>query len=160
MDRITQLQRELERIAALHYTSVGVLQRDAPAAADATSEASGAAAVAAAAAAATGDDNEPVAARAAFAEQTRTLARELVHAHRFVDELLASLPPLSADATGVADSDGVKHAGYVRRDELSQLDAESREADAELRAVIAEADAWLEQLRSALHLIGDDRCTV
>lgn len=67
VDRLTQLQEELDSIAALHRDSIGLLQRDAPRADDAqaTSE---------------------------FHDTTRARARQLVQSHAFVDELLCSLP--------------------------------------------------------------------
>lgn len=67
MDRLTQLQEELDKIASLHRDSIGLLQRDAPRADDA-------------------------AATSEFHEATRARARQLVQSHAFVDELLCSLP--------------------------------------------------------------------
>jgi ABC-type transporter Mla subunit MlaD len=120
MDRLTQLQQEMDRIAQLHSNSIGLLQRDAPPA----------------------DDG---AATTAFHDNARTLARQLVQAHAFVDELLTSLP-------------AAEHASAERQlQRIAALDAESAGVTAELQRTIAESEAWLEELRAVLTSVGEQR---
>lgn len=120
VDRLTQLQHEMDRIAVLHFNSIGLLQRDAPSADDA-------------------------AATAAFHENTRALARQLVQTHALVDELLASLPPAALAAPD------------AQRQRIAALDAAAAAASTDLQAAVADADAWLARLRDTLTAVGEHR---
>ncbi|KAI8928877.1 hypothetical protein BC831DRAFT_446234 [Entophlyctis helioformis] len=132
MDRLTQLQECVDKMSEMFYTSVGVLQRDAPLVAT----------------------NQELPVTSWTAEQVqanwtgnqelaRTVAKDIVETAKVIDFLIAQLP-------GIATTEEEQ----VRL--LQELEEENRIAGEEMERTVAEADVMLAKVQSALRSAASD----
>lgn len=134
-DRLSQLQRQFQRICELEFTSLGVIQRDAPPLLDGADwfqdrgDASSSSSVITSATPA-----ELAANRQAwldFLAQTRGMASEIVTAHGVAQELLDSLPS------------SAEHNAAAQMRLIAQLEEENRQCTSELNDAVVKSGAAL-----------------
>eukprot|EP01116_Phalansterium_solitarium_P012452 TRINITY_DN28732_c0_g1_i1.p1 TRINITY_DN28732_c0_g1~~TRINITY_DN28732_c0_g1_i1.p1 ORF type:complete len:200 (-),score=9.66 TRINITY_DN28732_c0_g1_i1:248-790(-) len=128
MDRLTELQFEIDELTRMFFTCIGVLQRDAPPSYSLGQEVP------------PGTEER----RESIQKQVKDMAMQVMQAYRRIDELIDSLPEL-----GPSDDADCEL--------LAQRDEQNRAMAVELRNKQAEANAWLVKVQEVMLQISKDR---
>eukprot|EP00824_Muranothrix_gubernata_P012254 TRINITY_DN26110_c0_g1_i1.p1 TRINITY_DN26110_c0_g1~~TRINITY_DN26110_c0_g1_i1.p1 ORF type:complete len:153 (-),score=31.00 TRINITY_DN26110_c0_g1_i1:30-488(-) len=140
MDIVTQVQEEADKLATLLFTSIGVLQRDAPPASvngEPCCQANEASTAAAA------DANEPHEPQPDTETIAKDMAATIVRTAKGIDTLIENLP-------------GVGHSSSDQLRRLTDLDKENREYAEHLRAAVQRAEVLLAKVQEGLRIIAED----
>lgn len=137
MDRVTQLQKQLDHLTTEFYEYVGRLQRDAAPSPlfhqhpglDAQQQK-------------LWEEQKRV-----NEQQARGLAAALVKTSQGIDELIGRLP-------------GVEMSEEEQLAHLERLEQENEEAGKRLRAIIVRAESKLDQVRQVIRTISEDRVAI
>ncbi|KAG2330657.1 hypothetical protein Bca4012_019760 [Brassica carinata] len=140
MDIISQLQEQVNSIAAITFNAFGTLQRDAPPVQLSPNYPEPASAAAAPAATTTATDADPT---AAFPEQPKQLSADLVKAAKQFDALVAALPL----------SEGGEEAQLKR---IAELQEENDVIGQELQKQLEAAEKELKQVQELFGQAADN----
>ncbi|KAJ3115689.1 Mediator of RNA polymerase II transcription subunit 21 [Nowakowskiella sp. JEL0407] len=134
MDKLTQLQDRLDKLSVMLYTSVGVLQRDAPLVPPKGSTIP-----------VTAWTEQQVKERTETNQKfTKDVSRDIVSEVKTIELLINSLP-------------GINMTEEEQLESLKNLEIENQELGAQMESAVKYAEMLLEQIRETLRYIAKDQ---